>query len=68
VAESLSSITFAVENRSGDAHRTQLDVAASGNYEATVDGQRVPSIQTASGARVEIPLPKAGAEVRLTRR
>jgi hypothetical protein len=70
VDDSLARVAFKVENRSGEAHRTQLEItgASAASYEVTADKQRLQPVQTASGIRVDIPVGAAGTSVTLTRR
>jgi hypothetical protein len=70
IDESLSKVAFQVENRSGDAHQTQLEISAPGTegFDVSAGSQRLPAVRTASGIRVEIPVAAGGATVTLTRR
>jgi hypothetical protein len=64
--DSLSKVTFQVENRSGDPHRTQLEITG-GNYVVTAGNQRLDPVRTPSGIRVDISVSAAGTPVTLVR-
>jgi hypothetical protein len=66
VADDLSRIDFAVENRTGGAHTTRLSIEGlTGSYRVTVDGRDV----TASTSAVNLPMSAAPtARVRIERR
>ncbi|MCX6626587.1 MAG: DUF5695 domain-containing protein, partial [Candidatus Solibacter sp.] len=70
VADSLARVDFKVENRSGEAHHTQLEITTAGDatYEVTADNRRLQPVRTPSGIRVDIPVSATGANVRFTRR
>ena len=70
--DSLSRITFQVENRSGDAHETtmQLQLPA-GEYEVSLDGRPVASIISKAGANQSVKLaisPVGTLHVTITRK
>jgi len=68
--ESLSRVSFQIENRSGDSHRTQLEINSFGaaSYEVTAGNQRLQAVPATSGMRVEIPVSTSGTNVTLVRR
>jgi len=67
--ENLAQISFTVENRSGEAHQTLLEITSTaGEYEVTVDKQRIESMPTPAGVRVAIPVRVGGTQVTLLRR
>jgi hypothetical protein len=55
----LNTIRFALENRSGDAHRTKLSLAGlpAGEYRVTVDGKPVSSLKIQDDSWESIALP-----------
>ncbi len=70
VDESLSRIAFRVENRSGEAHRTQLEIAAGEgvDYQVTAGNQQLQAVRTGSALHIDLPVPAGGTEVTLARR
>jgi len=69
VADDLSRIDFALENRTGGAHTTGLSVAGlpAGEYEVVVDGKRVALLGESSGPTVALPIASSTAHVRIQR-
>jgi hypothetical protein len=70
IDSSLSKLIFRVENRSADDHRTSLEISGpeAAGYEMTVGGQQLAHTATATGIRVEIPVPANGTVVTMVRR
>lgn len=73
VDKSLGTVSFTVENRTGDAHRTgiRLSFPANADYTVTAGGTAVPPVATGNPDypwRVDVPVSGGGVVVELRRR